>query len=95
MPAGSELLALTPSPFLDQWTCLALDESIPSFRVFSCGCFHHNCILQRISADPDKTPRSVASELGLHCLHHAPKSVIDLKVVICGKYKNLNKITKI
>ena len=33
------------------------------------------------SVDPDQTPCSVASELGLYCLRNAPKGVAGLKRV--------------
>ena len=37
------------------------------------------------SEDPVQTPRSVASELGLPCLHMAPKRVSSLKSVLNTK----------
>ena len=52
----------------------------------SCKCFI--CIAFRLkfmyanSVDPDQTPFSTASELGLHCLHESAKSVSSLKRVI-------------
>ena len=36
------------------------------------------CILDRNTVDPYQTPCSVASELGLHCLHNNRKEVAGL-----------------
>ena len=42
--------------------------------------FQYN-ILQANSGDPDQTPRSVASDLGLHCLNMSHKKDARLKQV--------------
>ena len=34
------------------------------------------------SVDPDQTPCSAISKLGLHCLHNTPKRVSVLRIVI-------------
>ena len=50
------------------------------------------------SEDPDETPHYVASHQGLLSLtlsHLWDARLKWVKVVICGKYKNRNKITKI
>ena len=47
------------------------------FKLFHC-IFHRNfCKQNRV--DSDQTPRSSASELGLHCLHNTPKRISGLK----------------
>ena len=46
--------------------------------VFVC-IFHRNSCLKTDSIDPVQMPHSVASELGLHCLHMSPKRVSSLK----------------
>ena len=55
----------------------SLDRSISYVRevwlVFlSSPCFVETSVLNANSVDPDQTPRSAASDLGLHCLPMAP-----------------------
>ena len=50
-----------------------LEKSISNGRgvwivSFICPCFIEIPVLNANSVDPDQTPRSVASDLGLHCL---------------------------
>ena len=40
--------------------------------------FYSKNILQANSGDPDQTPHSVASGLGLHCLHMSQKKTLDV-----------------
>ena len=71
-----------------------LDKSISSFRgiwsTFS-SLFHFLLkILYANSADPDQTPRSAASDLGLHCLHRSQKGdarLIWVKVFLVLRQK--------
>ena len=48
------------------------------FIIFYCILNRNSC---KNSGDPDQTPRSAASGLGLHCLHMSSKGFPDLKQV--------------
>ena len=61
-----------------------LDPSISVLR--DVGCFFHlfsnfNILLAN-SGNPDQTPRSAASDLGLHCLPMSHKRTLGLYVLI-------------
>ena len=53
----------------------SLDQPISSLRavwsILIITCFIEMPVVNANSVDPDQTPRSVASDLGLHCLPNA------------------------
>ena len=53
------------------------------FELFSVICME---MLGTNIVDPDQTPHSVVSDLGLHCLHMTCPSLSELVLGFSGKY---------